>query len=96
MLKKNKKEERASLTERIYEKFGITADPIYGCSVEITGRTEACICGCKDIGEFTPELIRLKMNGYDLIIEGRALQLPAYGGGKIVISGIIQSIKYDE
>lgn len=94
MKKKDKRDEKIPFSERICQK--LDAMPLSPLSIEITGRQEAVIWGCKSILVYSEELIRLGTSGPDVLIEGKKLTCPAYGGGGIVISGLLRSISYEE
>ncbi|MBQ8207418.1 MAG: YabP/YqfC family sporulation protein [Clostridia bacterium] len=94
--KDKKHGDQLSISEKLYKKFDFPAEIVSSCTLEITGRNEASICGCRRIAVFTPELIRLEMKDFDLIFEGDALNCPAYGGGRIVLAGIFKSITYEK
>ncbi len=96
MKKKGKSTEKTPLSARISEKFELDTIKVSPLSIEITGRHEAVIWGCKSILIYSEELIRLETSGPDILIEGKKLSCPAYGGGGIVISGHLGSISYEE
>ncbi len=96
MKKKEKNTERVPLSLKICEKFDLPTDLQKSLSIDITGNSEAVIWGCKSILVYTEELIRLQTKDLDLVIEGKDLCCPAYGGGSVVVSGQFKSISYEE
>ncbi len=86
--------------EKIKEKFtedlDIPADiSDGGCTIELRGRGEAYVGGCRRIEELTNEKIKLKMSDFDIIILGEELECPGFAAGRIAISGKITSVTYE-
>ncbi len=96
MKKKDKTAEKQPFSVRISEKLELSSSALSPLSIEITGNCEAVIWGCSSILAYSEELIRLETSGPSVLIEGKKLTCPAYGGGGIVISGKIKSISYEE
>ena len=96
MKKKEKNTERIPISLKLCEKFDLPTDIHSSLSIEITGRSEAVIWGCRSILVYSENLIRLETKGPDIIIEGERLCCPAYGGGSVVVSGHFNSISYEE
>lgn len=96
MKKKEQGAERLSIGERLNKSLGFPAELITPASVSLNGRNEAVVCGCRRIADFSEDLIRLEMRDFDVIFEGEGLGCPAYGGGKIVITGLFKSLTYDK
>ena len=85
------------LRDKFYEGLDVPADLLAGgCTLEIRGRSEAYIGGCRRIAEFRDELIRLEMSDFDLIFEGERLECPCFCAGKIAIAGYIKNIIFDD
>lgn len=82
--------------EKLYRQLGIPEKPFSGCSMEIQGRNQALIYGCIKIEEYSENTIRLRMKGFDLVFFGEELGCPAFGGGRLMLKGVIRSIAYEE
>ncbi len=85
-----------NLREKLYQQLGIPENPFSGCDLEIKGRNQALVCGRVRIEEYSENIIRLRMKDFDIVFSGENLGCPAYGGGKLMLTGIIKSVTYEE
>ena len=86
-----------TLKERIGENFDVPSDLLCGGSMlEIRGRGEAYVCGCKKIISFNEDMIRLEMSDFDIIINGERLSCFTFCEGRIVIGGRVKNIEIDD
>lgn len=86
-----------TLKERIGENLDIPSDLLFGGSaLEVRGRGEAYVCGCKRIVSFTEESIKLEMSDFNIIINGERLSCFTFCEGKIVIGGRVKSIEIED
>lgn len=83
--------------EKLGEGFDIPPDLLCGgCRVEIRGRGEAVIEGCRKVVTFTPDIIRLAMSDFNIVIEGERLNCLSFCEGSLVIGGRINRFVYEE
>jgi hypothetical protein len=95
MMKKRKiHSERPSLAELLSGFVDVPADLISGMSLEMRGRNEMVLCGCREILCYSPEMISLNQGGYCILIGGRRLTMSSYSDGRISIRGEIDRIDY--
>ncbi len=90
------KKNRASLMERLGTKLDISPDIISGIHIEMRGRNNLIVRGCRKILLYTTGEVRLRLMGETLIIIGSRLYCTAYHNGAVEIDGMINSVSFDE
>lgn len=90
-----KRKDKLSVLEKLYLKLDIPPDVINNMVVEIHGRTNVRVHGCKEILLYTVDKIKLKLSECVLEISGKELYCTSYGSGNIEIDGIIFSVVLD-
>jgi sporulation protein YqfC len=95
MMKKRKmRHERPTISEILSNFADIPADLTSGMSLEMRGRNELLLCGCREILCYSPERIKLTQCGYCISIDGRRLTMTSYSDSRISIRGEIDRIDY--
>lgn len=94
MKKRKIRHERETLPELLSRLADIPADLTSGMSLEMRGRNELVLCGCREILCYAPERITLIQCGYCISIEGRRLTMSSYSDGRISIRGEVDRIDY--
>ena len=96
-MKKNDRniENKMSALEKLYLKLDIPPDIINDMFIEIRGRTNMCIRGCREIRLYTPKQISVQLSECVLQVFGKELYCTAFNSGNIEINGIISSIVLD-
>ncbi len=94
---KPKKEEssrakRMSIVERLGQRLDIPADVISGIHIELRGRNNLTVRGCRKILLYTETEVRVRLYGETLLICGSGLYCTAYHSGVVEIDGIIDSL----
>ena len=86
---------RFSATER---RALILPDEVYGGGpfVELRGRGEVCIQGCRKILTCETDLVRLELRGSVLAVRGRQLTCVTYFAGAVAIRGVVCMIAFEE
>ena len=82
------------LKQKIMGAIGVPSDLISGGYIEIRGRGEVSICGCKRIVKYSEGEIILRIGKELLMIRGRGLTCSAYFSGNIGIGGYIDSLAF--
>ena len=94
MKKRKIRNERPTLSELLSKLADIPADLSSGMSLEMRGRNELLLCGCREILCYSPERIRIIQCGYCVSVEGRRLTMTSYSDGRINVCGEIDRIDY--
>lgn len=94
MKKRKIRHERPTLTELLSKLADIPADLTSGMSLEMRGRNELLLCGCREIICYSPERITLMQCGYLVSIDGRRLTMSSYSDSRINVCGEIDRIEY--
>ena len=95
-MKKEKKDSR-SLREKLEQDFDVPSDILCGGSMlEVRGKGNATVIGCRKILEYTPNVISLRMAKNILTITGERLVCLTYYAGQIAVRGEIQKIEFWE
>ena len=94
MKKRKIRHEMPTLPELLSKLADIPADLTSGMSLEMRGRNELLLCGCREILCYCPERISILQSGYCVSIEGRRLAMSSYSDGRISIRGEIDRIDY--
>ena len=90
-----KRKDKLSALERLYLKFDIPPDILNNMVIEIRGRTNVRIHGCKEILIYTADIIKLQLSECILKVFGKDLYCTSYGSGNMEIDGIISSLELD-
>lgn len=88
----NTKAKRMSMIQRLGQRLDIPADVISGVHIELRGRNNLTIRGCRKILLYTETEIRVRLLGDTLQVCGSGLYCTAYHSGVIEIDGKIDSI----
>jgi len=89
---KNKK--RNSFIEHIESKLDIPGDIINGIHIDIRGRNNITIRGCKKILLYTENELRIKLDGEVVCVRGEKLYCTAYHSCAIEIDGYIYDVRF--
>ncbi len=81
---------------RLYTGLDIPPDIINGIFVELRGRSNVVVHGCREILLYTPEEVRLRLRGCGLSVRGEGLYCTAYHTGTADIDGRIASVSFFE
>ena len=65
-----------------------------GCFIEMRGRNNVVVRGCRRIIKYSTERVVLKMCRYSLIVTGKRLACLTYFSGAVSVEGIIDSISF--
>lgn len=95
----NKKREnsvhrRPTFAELISAVADIPADITDGMTLEMRGRNELLLCGCREIYEYSRERIRIMQGKCPVCITGRRLTMTSFSEGRITVGGEIDSIDF--
>jgi sporulation protein YqfC len=85
---------RRTLAELISAVADIPADITDGMTLEMRGRNELLLCGCKEIYEYSRERIRILQGKCSVCVMGRRLTMTSYSDGRITVGGEIDSIDF--
>ena len=85
---------RPTLSELISAVADIPADITDGMTLEMRGRNELLLCGCKEIFEYSRERIRILQGKCSVCVSGRRLTMTSYSEGRITVGGEIDSIDF--
>ena len=97
MAKKDRDMGTPSFKEKLGESLDIPADLLCGgTTLEMRGRGDICVGGCRKIAIFTEETIRLEMSDFDIILKGERLSCFTFCEGRTVIGGRIKSIEIED
>ena len=81
--------ERPTFTELISTLADVPADITDGMTLEMRGRHELLLCGCKEICEYSRERIRVAQARYTVCVSGRRLTMTSFSEGRITVGGEI-------
>ncbi len=97
MSKKNQDEGvQSGFLERLYSRLDIPPDVVSGIFVEMRGRTNVVVHGCREILLYTPEEVRLRLRGCVVCVRGEGLYCTAYHTGTADIGGRVDSVSFAE
>lgn len=85
---------RPTLAELISAVADIPADITDGMTLEMRGRNELLLCGCREIFEYSRECIRILQGKCSVCVKGRRLTMTSYSEGRITVGGEIDSIDF--
>jgi sporulation protein YqfC len=83
---------RMSMLQRLGQKLDIPADVLSGIHIELRGRNNLTVRGCRKILHYTETEVRVRLSGQTLQICGSSLYCTAYHRGVVEIDGIIDSL----
>ncbi len=90
---KKKNIDRPGLAEVVSRLADIPADLLSaGMTLELRGRNELLLCGCREILEYSGERVRVIQGGGTVCVIGRRLTMSSFSEGRIVIGGEIDAI----
>ena len=90
-----KRKDKLTMLERLYLKLDIPPDIINDMVIEVRGRTNVRIHGCREILIYTTDKIKLQLSECVLQILGKDLYCTSYGSGNMEIDGVIFAIELD-
>lgn len=89
----DKLKNKESIGERFCRRLDLPADIASGgLTLELRGRSNLLLCGCREILAYSPERIRLRLSRGQIEIWGRSLVMTAYYEGQTGIDGEIYGI----
>ena len=89
----DKSKNKETIGERFCRRFDLPADIASGgLTLELRGRSNLLLCGCREILAYSPERIRLRLSRGQIEIWGRSLVMTAYYEGQTGIDGEIYGI----
>ena len=92
----NKNDKKNALIEFLSAKTSLPSDMLAGdFRLEIRGRNNAIICGCRRILKYTPQEIGLLAKGFTVAIIGERLVCTSYHEGAVCIEGYIYGVEFD-
>ncbi len=97
MSKKTEKEVKRGITEYLSSVSELPSDAMSGeVRIELRGRYQLFITGCRKIIKYSPTLMILAVKGDKLSVGGERLVCTSYHGGTIAIEGKIISVIFGE
>lgn len=97
MSKKNQDEGvQQGFFQRLYSHLDIPPDLLNGIFVELRGRTNVVVHGCREILLYTTEEVRLRLRGCVVCVRGAGLYCTAYHTGTADIDGQITSVGFED
>lgn len=90
---KNKRIGRPSAAELLGRLADVPADVLSGgMTLELRGRNELLLCGCREITEYSDDRLRVKLGNCEVAVMGRRLCMSSYRGERVVVRGEIDGI----
>lgn len=76
----------------------VLPEEIYGGGpfIELRGRREVCVQGCRKILLCEPEAVRLSLRDGILSVQGRGLSCATYFAGAVSICGVICAVSFED
>ncbi len=74
---------------------GLTSAVLSSSHIELFENHELILEGCKGVGEYTDEFVRLKLSSGSLILNGKGLIIKSFEEKTLVIKGKISSLEFD-
>ncbi len=85
--------ERPGISEIVSRLADIPADVLSsGMTLELRGRNELLLCGCREILEYSCSRIKVVQGACIVCVIGRRLVMSSYSDGRICIGGEIDAI----
>ena len=91
---RDKKRKHYSFIERIGSRLDIPSDIINGIHIDIRGRNNITIQGCKKILLYTTHEVRIKLVRETICIRGEELYCTAYHCESVQIDGYINEVSF--
>ena len=85
---------RPTLPELLSKICDIPSDIFGGMSLEMRGRNEMLLCGCRQILDYSECRIAVEMHASAVEIKGRRLTMSSFSEGRIAVRGEIDSIDF--
>ncbi len=85
---------KPTLAEIISAVADVPADITDGMTLEMRGRNELLLCGCKEIFEYSRERVRILQGRCPVCVKGRRLTMTSFSEGRITVGGEIDSIDF--
>ena len=92
--KRNQREARESMAERICRCMDLPCDMANGSLVEIRGRGSVSVCGCKKILLYSHDRIELEGKDFDTVIAGKKLEFTGFGDKCAEVCGLIDRVEF--
>ena len=93
----SKRNSSKGLRQWIIDKLDIPADVIEGgVRIDLRGRNQLIVYGCKKILDYSPTEIRLAVCKWVLWVKGEGLSCNSYLSGAVGIDGKIDAIAFEE
>jgi sporulation protein YqfC len=87
--------EREGIAELLSRLTDIPADIFSGgMTLEMRGRNELLLCGCREIAEYSESVIRIVQGKCMLCIGGRRLSMSSFTDGRITVTGEIDFLDF--
>lgn len=90
--KKQKVKTHIPLKDRLASKLGISNDIVSGGLIELRGRCEMTVGGCRKIEKYSDKEIILRLSDCSAAIRGEKLSCIAYFADTVGINGYINSV----
>lgn len=95
--KERENTEKRPLSERLGTFLDVPADLLCGgCYMELRGRNNLRLQGCRNILVYTPEEIVLRLRRGTVRVRGRRLVCTSYHAGSVEIDGRIDGVDFTE
>lgn len=95
-MSRDKKSAPNDFLSTVAKKTSLPCDLLQGeFRLELRGRSEMYLCGCKKILKYSEEEMIIRTHGFDLVVQGEGLVCASFHCSGIVIEGNIQSIKLE-
>ncbi len=69
---------------------------VSGPFIELKGRREVCVQGCRRVLLCTPDLVQLALREGSISVWGQSLCCVAYFAGAVSVRGVICTVSFDE
>jgi len=87
--------QKKPLSQRLCETLDIPVGTFGRISfIEAVGNRELCISGCETLTSYSDTQVVLMLCDGQLTVNGSLLELRSFSGGRVSVSGIIESILY--
>lgn len=88
---------RRSALVNFFDRIASSAERELGSfRLELRGRRQLLVHGCRRIEEYTPSKISFAINGFSVTVSGRELLCTAYHGGCVCVEGAIAKISLSD
>ena len=86
--------ERPTLAELLNKFADIPADISNGMTLEMRGRNELLLCGCREILEYCDSRIKVLQGSCMVCVIGRRLTMSSFTEGRITVCGEIDAMDF--